>query len=95
VAASSPFKWLCGSGFVLAVVGWALFFFMALEVNRALPPGRRISLLHLGYQFREIRDLHEELFPAARSLRAASLLLMYGAGTLWGAAVLLEIRPPS
>jgi hypothetical protein len=92
---SSPFKWLCAVGFVLLMAGWALFFLMALEVNRALPPGRRISLLRLGYQSREIWRLHEELLPAARSRRTASLLLMYAAGALWAAAVLLEIRPSS
>ena len=90
---SAPFKWLCATGFALMVTGWILNFRMAVQVNRALPPEKRIPPLEFGYRVKEIKRLHEQLYPASETLRTTSASLMAVAGVLFGIAVLIEIRP--
>jgi hypothetical protein len=54
-------------GTVVSLIGWSLFLRMAIEVNKVLPPGKRIPLIELRNHISRIRRLYEDSFPESGS----------------------------
>jgi hypothetical protein len=54
-------------GAFLSLTGWGLFFRMAIELNRVLPPNKRIHLIEFRFYISKIRRLHRDSFPTVLS----------------------------
>ena len=83
-------KLLFGMGALGMFVGWLLFFRMMVELNRVLPPDKRLSFREFRMRIPRIRELHETSFPLS-TLRAWWLGLMVGSAIAIGAAVIVGI----
>lgn len=79
---------------VVAGVGWSLFFRMIVDLNKVLPPNKRIPFAFLSSRIPEIRRLHEDTFPKS-PLSTAWLILMWVAGIVLGTAIVLEVAKTS
>jgi len=88
---SNTVKCLCASAIPASLVGWFLFLRMASELNKVLPPQRRIPLLEFRMRIWEIKNLHQEAFPKS-GLRATSFLLIAVSVALFIAAIIVGIR---
>ena len=91
MAPTNLFKYLFGAGASGQVIAVFLFLRMAMELNRVLPPERRMPLIEIRMHFFEIKRLHEEAFPASR-LRAAWFGFTVTSILVMVLAVLLELR---
>jgi hypothetical protein len=81
-------------GAIVSLVGWLLFFRMATDLNKVLPPNRRIPFYAMRNRVSEIRRLHEDSFPES-PLSTAWLILMVVAGAILGTAIVLELARTS
>ena len=63
---------------------------MAAELNRILPPRKRIPLIEFRYHISKIKRLHEDSFPAS-TLRVASLVLITVSALLPAAGLVVGI----
>ena len=88
----SSVKILYALGGLGLVLGWALFFRMAIEVNRRLPPQKKFFLQDLNMHFHEVKRLHEETFPVS-ALRTTWFVLMVASVMAMVAATILAVRP--
>ncbi len=77
-------------GTVVSLIGWCLFFRMAIDLNKVLPPDKRIPLIEFRNQISRIRRLHEDSYPES-GLSTTWLLLMIVAGMVWAAAIITEV----
>jgi hypothetical protein len=73
---------------VCGVAGFALFLKMIVELNRVLPPEKRIPLIQ--YREHDIRGLHGQYFPVSR-LRVGAFVLMTVFATLVAAGVIADV----
>jgi hypothetical protein len=64
---------------------------MTTELNRVLPPQKRIPLFEFRMHLWEIRNLHEQAFPKSR-LRTTSFLLIGLSAALFGVAIIIGIK---
>jgi hypothetical protein len=71
-------------------IGWSLFFRMAIELNRVLPPSKRIPLIEFRNHISEIRRLYEDSFPEG-VLSMAWMTLLAAGGIALGSAVIVEL----
>jgi hypothetical protein len=93
VGKASIFLWVVGV--VLHVIGWSLFFRMAIESNRVLPPNKRIPLIELRYHgVSEIRRRHEDSFPES-GLSKTFLVLIVLATLSIGSGIIAELARTS
>jgi hypothetical protein len=67
---------------------------MVIELNRVLPPEKRIPVLAFRNHISEIRRLHEDSFPDS-ALSTAWMILMVGAGLAWAGAVIVAVSRTS
>ncbi len=72
------------------MAGWLLYFRVAIELNRVLPPRDRIPMIEIRYHFHDVKRLHEEWFPKS-TLRLASFALLGVSTALIAAAILVEV----
>jgi hypothetical protein len=63
---------------------------MIIELNKVLPPEKRIPLIEFRGRLSEIRDLHREWFPTS-GLRATSFALIAASTALFAIAVIIEV----
>jgi len=63
---------------------------MAIELNRVLPPNKRIPLFDYRMHISEIRRLYEDSFPDS-ALSTVWFLLMVVAGAFCATAVVVEV----
>jgi hypothetical protein len=73
-------------------VGWGCFLRMASDLNRVLPPAKRIPLLEYRMHIPEITRLYEDSFPESRLSTAWRALVGAGAIALAGAVIVEVIR---
>src|SRR5260370_18668800 len=85
---ATKYLWVLGGA--CAVAGWLLYFRMAIELNRVLPPRDRIPMIEIGHHFHDVKRLHEKWFPKSR-LRLASFALIGTSTALVAAGILVEI----
>jgi hypothetical protein len=78
------------AGAVVSAVGWALFFRMAVELNRVLPADKRIPLIGLRNDVHRVRRLYEDRFPEGR-LSMAWLVFMVFATLLLASGIVAEL----
>jgi DNA-binding beta-propeller fold protein YncE len=76
-----------GSGLFVST---ALFVYMTVELNKTLPPGKK--LFPTGRDWREIQRLHEQLFPAS-VVRTAQFVLGALSTVIIAIGVFLAIKP--
>jgi hypothetical protein len=77
-------------GAAVFLTGWGLFFHMVIELNKVLPPNKRIPLSEYRMRIDEIRRLYEDSFPDSALATVWFLLMMVG-GAFCAAAVVLEL----
>jgi hypothetical protein len=77
-------------GAIVSLTGWLLFFRMAIELNKALPPDKRIPLIEFRNHIFRIRRLHEDSFPES-GLSTTWLVLMVAAALAWASAIIAEL----
>jgi hypothetical protein len=77
-------------GTVVSLIGWSLFLRMAIELNKVLPPDKRIPLIEFRNHISRIRRLHEDSFPES-GLSTTWLILTVAAGLVWAAAIITEL----
>ena len=88
VSSASVCFWLLGGAGLL--LNGVIMLRMAAEVNRLLPPERRISLIAYRRRFSEIKQLHEEFFPVSK-LRSVALALIVISTFLVAIGVFIEV----
>jgi hypothetical protein len=91
VALSSTVKCLWALAIPTGLVGWFMFLRMTTDLNKVLPPQKRIPLFEFRMRISEIRDLHEGAFPKS-TLRVTSFLLIALSAALFGAAIIIGLR---
>jgi len=89
-AMSGTLKWCLGIAAVGFLASLALFFRMALAVNKKLPTERRIPLIEFRYHISEIKRLYEDMSPRS-SLPTLWLLLQVASASAVAMAIVLEI----
>ena len=77
-------------GATVSLIGWSLFFRMVSELNKVLPPDKKIPVFEFRNHISEIRRLHEDSFPDS-ALSTAWMILMVTAGLAWTAVVIVEL----
>jgi hypothetical protein len=80
------------AGSILMSVGWVLFLRMARDLNRFLPPAKRIPLLEYRMHIPDITRLYEDSFPEGRLSTAWRVLIGAGAIAIAGAVIVEVIR---
>jgi len=82
-------------GSALMAIGWSLFLRMAIELNKVLPPSKRIPLIEFRNHISEIRRLYEDSFPEGVLSMAWMTLLAAGAIAFGSAVIVALIRTSS
>jgi hypothetical protein len=80
--------WVIGA--VLGIAGWALFIRMAVELNRALPPGKRLPLIRFRENLDHIKRLHGDYFPNS-VVRLWAFLLIAASASLSATGVIVGV----
>ena len=80
------------SGLIGMTIGGLLFGRMHAQVNKLLPPEKRIPLIETRMRFYDIKHLHEELFPTS-PIRAAWLVLTVASASMLAIGVILAVKP--
>ena len=81
-------------GGILMLLGWSLFFRMAIKLNRVLQPAKRIPLIEFRNYRLEIERLYEDSFPESELPTGFRVLIVAGALTI-GAGVILALARTS
>jgi hypothetical protein len=79
-------------GLSCLLISSLLFLRMTIELNKALPPDKRISLLETQLRFFEIKSLHETSFPLSK-IRTTWFIMTVVAMLLMATGTILAIRP--
>jgi hypothetical protein len=79
-------------GSVLMSAGWGLFLRMVSDLNRVLPPAKKILLLEYRMHVPEITRLYEDSFPESTRSTAWRALIGAGAIAIAGAVIVEVIR---
>lgn len=87
---SVALKWCMASAALGFLVATAMFIRMAAEVNKKLPPEKRIPLIDYRYHITEIKHLYEGLFPDS-ALATVWFLLEVASASVIAIGVILEI----
>ena len=75
-----------GVGFLVALV---MTLRMAVEVNRVLPPAKRIPLIEYRFHVQEIWRLHDNFFPKSKTTALTRWLLAFS-GALVAAGLVAQ-----
>jgi hypothetical protein len=75
------------AGGAAQIVGWSCFFRMTSELNKTLPPDKRIPLIQFRNEAHRIRRLYEDTFPRGRLSTAWLLFMVIGTASIAAAVV--------
>jgi hypothetical protein len=87
---STAFKCLAAVTILGFLMGWSLFLRMAIELNKVLPPRKRILLIELREHISEVNRLYMESFPSSTLPTMWRVLTTISALVL-ASAVMIEI----
>jgi hypothetical protein len=85
-------KYLWVGGMIGMIAASILFGQMQAQVNKLLPPEKRISMIESRMRFHEIKSLHEERFPTSQ-LRTMWYVLMAISVFLMAVGIIVAIKP--
>jgi hypothetical protein len=67
---------IAGIGFFLAIL---MTLRMGVEVNKVLPPEKRIALIEYRFHVQQIWQLHDDFFPKSRTATLTRWLIAFSA----------------
>ncbi len=74
------------------LLGWSLFFRMAIKLNRMLPPAKKIPLIEFRNYRLEIERLYEGSFPESELPAGFRVLIVAGALTIGAGVIVALVR---
>jgi len=65
---------------------------MTVEINRVLPPDRKVPIIEFGKRATEVMRLHRECFPGVRPIRILVFTLSVILVAVFAVVLIMQIR---